>query len=333
MENLTGWVKGFAINDQSNQFSVSRNKKQPSLYGLCDMVFNLAIPNRLEQYFSTHEKERKEDWIKSIQEYQDSKSGWFKEPSFNFGLHFKEHSTAFATSALKLLGSAPEYRLKISDKLKNKKDVEKWLKKTPEWGFLYWPGSHRGGGVASVFATLGKEYYPHKEFFNWYFEWLDERADPEVGFWRLGWNHKIKKRLTKQELGGAIHYYWIYEYLNHPIPYPEQVIDATLKLQNELGLWDKDVSYCIDLDAFFSIFRCLKQTEGYRIDDIKEAVLKYLDHTVASLNNNEFLFSKYDNPHRLTGCLEAIAEIYKFMPELLDLPRPWIETLDLTPWI
>jgi len=28
-----------------------------------------------------------------------------------------------------------------------------------------------------------------------------------------------------------------------------------------------------------------------------------------------------------------IAEIYKSMPELLDLPKPWIETLDITPWI
>ncbi len=74
---------------------------------------------------------------------------------------------------------------------------------------------------------MGLEHYPHKNFFDWYFEWLDKKADPNVGFWRLGGIHKKKNRLTKHELGGSIHYYWIYEFFNHPIPYPEKVIDST----------------------------------------------------------------------------------------------------------
>ena len=68
-------------------------------------------------------------------------------------------------------------------------------------------------------------------------------------------------------------------------------------------------------------------------EDIKQAIFKYLDYMIPSLNDRDFLFSRYDNTHKLTGCLEAIAEIQKFYPELLDLPNPWIETLDITPWI
>ncbi len=30
--------------------------------------------------------------------------------------------------------------------------------------------------------------------------------------------------------------------------------------------------------------------------------------------------SRYENTHKLTGCLEAIAEIQEFYPELFDLP-------------
>lgn len=150
----------------------------------------------------------------------------------------------------------------------------------------------------------------------------------------MGWIHKIiKNRLTKHELGGAIHYYWIYEFLNRPIPYPERVIDSTLKLQNKLGLWDKNVSYCIDLDAIFSLLRCLKQTRGYREEDIKSAIKKYLDYTIPCLNDKQFLFNCYNNTHKLTGCLGAIAEIYKYMPELIESSTPWIQTLDITPWI
>lgn len=331
LDNLFDWVDSFRSDNQNGYFSVRRNQTNPSLYGLTDMVYNLVIPNRLNQYLSIHKDIKKEIWIKKIKAFQNPKNGWFKEPGFNFGFHFKEHSTAFAISALDLLGGSPKYNLKIKNKLNTEKRVIRWLKKTPEWGLLFWAGSHRGGGVGAIFATLNN--YPHNNFFDWYFEWLDERADPDVGYWRIGWNHKFKKRLTIQELGGSIHYYWIYEYLNRPIPYPEKVIDSTLFLQNENGLWDGDVSYCIDLDAIFALMRCQRNIGEYRKEDIKNAILKYLEYTIPTLNDREFLFNRYDTSHRLTGCLEAIAEIYKFYPELFDFSEDWIETLDCTPWI
>jgi len=81
------------------------------------------------------------------------------------------------------------------------------------------------------------------------------------------------------------------------------------------------------------LLRCYKQTNGYRENDIKEAIIRYLDYTIPTLNDRDFLFKRYNNTHKLTGCLEAIAEIYKFMPQLFDLTKPWIETLDIAPWI
>lgn len=335
LKNLHNWVDSFKFNDKSGQYSVIRGQNKPSLYGTCDMVYNLLIPNELESYFNSHENEKIEDWISIIQSYQDQNTGWFKEGRFNYAYHFKEHSTAFAVSALKLLNAEPKYGFKISKKLNSRKKVHSWLKKGPEWGLLYWPGSHRGGGIGAIYATLDAESYPHEKFFEWYFEWLDNNADPEVGFWRLGWIHKLKKdRLTKHELGGAVHYYWIYEFLKHPIPFPEKVIDSTLLLQNELGTWDTPHSYCIDLDAIFCLTRCCKQINGgYRKEDIKNSILKYLDYIVEKINNREFLYQYYSSAHILTGFVCAIAEIYKFMPNILDLKREWIQTLDITPWI
>ena len=334
LTNLPDWVDSFKIDDRSGNFSVKQGKKAHGLYGNCDMIFNLVISDELKSYFSSHENENPEEWILHVQSYQDSKTGWFKEKPFNYEIHFKEHSTAFAVSALNLLGGKPKYPFKISKQLDSKDKVEKWLNKTPEWGLVYWAGSHRGGGVASMFATLGPERYPHERFFDWYFDWLDKRADPEVGFWRIGWIHKLhKNRLTKQELGGSIHYYWIYEFMHRPIPYPEKVIDSTLNLQNNLGLWDGNISYCIDLDAIFSLTRCCKQANGYRKEDIKNAIVWYLNYTIPTLNDRDFLFNRYKSSHKLTGCLETIAEIQKYFPDFVKTPRPWKETLDTTPWI
>jgi len=98
-------------------------------------------------------------------------------------------------------------------------------------------------------------------------------------------------------------------------------------------LWDNDVSYCIDLDAIFSLNRCCEQTNSYKKDNIRKAIKYYLDYTIPRLNNRNFLFNQYTSAHKLTGCLEAIAEIQTFYPELFDLPELWIETLDINPWI
>ncbi len=337
-DNFFNWVESFKITNIAGDFSVIRGKKKSSLYGICDMVFNLTIPDQIEHYLNIHEIENREAWIEKIQSYQDSKTGWFKDDYFNYKFRSPltgqwEHASAFAVSALKLLNATPKYDFQITKKLNSKRQVEKWLKNVPEWGIFLWPGSHRGGGIGAIFAMLGEDYYPHENFFDWYFGWLNSKADPIVGFWRLGWNHKIKKRLTKHELGGAIHYYWVYEYMQRPISYPDKVIDSTLQLQNEIGLWGGDVSYCIDLDAIFSLLRCSKQLGGYREDDIHQAIHKYLEYTIPSLNNKDFLFNRYTSAHRLTGCLEAIAEIYKYKPELFDLSGKWIETLDIACWI
>jgi len=181
---------------------------------------------------------------------------------------------------------------------------------------------------------MGPEYYPHQDFFEWYFDWLNRKADKNVGFWRIGWVHKlIKNRLTKNELGGAVHYYWIYEFFKRPWPYPEKIIDSILLLQNEKGTWHHEFSYCIDLDAVHALIRCLKQTEGYRKKDIEMALLKYLKYAIPYFTDREFIFNNYPSTHKLTGYVSAIAELYNFMPERFEVKKPWIQTLDITPWI
>ncbi len=338
LANIRDWIKQFEINEKPGYFfykPVDQNKsktKPLSLYGTTDMVFTLYITNELDNYFEGFTNEKRESWIEAIQSFQKPKTGWFTQGSWNYyTLHFKEHSTAYAAVALKLLDAKPKYSLKISETLKSKQAVEKWLEKM-HWGLLFWPGSHRGGGVPAYFLTTGE--IPHKDFFNWYFDWLDKEADPEVGFWRRGRIHKIKKdRLTKHELGGSIHFYWIYEFMKRPIPYPKKVIDSTLKLQNEFGLWDKKLGYCIDLDAVFSLNRCCQQADGYRKDEIDKAIIKFLDYTIPKLNDRDFLFTNYEDSHRITGYLETIAEIQKFYPNLIKTPKPWIESLDIAPWV
>ncbi|MFX1441921.1 MAG: hypothetical protein ACFFHV_00780 [Promethearchaeota archaeon] len=137
LNNLHGWIDSFKFNKQSGQFSVVRGWNKPSLYGICDMIYNLVIPNELHSYIKSHNNEEIDDWISVIKLYQDKNTGWFREGRFNYAYHFKEHSTAFAVSVLKLLNSTPDHDFKISEKLNSRKKVYNWLKKGPEWGLLY----------------------------------------------------------------------------------------------------------------------------------------------------------------------------------------------------
>ena len=122
--------------------------------------------------------------------------------------------------------------------------------------------------------------------------------------------------------------YYVYEYMGRKWPYPEKIVDMTLELQHANGLWDKDVTYCIDLDGVYSLLRSSRNAGGYRADDVKAASVRYLERAESILNDREFFFSHYTNTHILPGALAAIAECRKFYPELVKTSHPWKQTLD-----
>ncbi len=168
------------------------------------------------------------------------------------------------------------------------------------------------------------------EFYDWYFDWLDKAADPNSGYYLQGLIHKLKimRKPTKRELGGAFHMYYVYEFFNRKWPYPERIVDQTLRLQHENGLWDKDVTYCIDLDGIYSLTRSCRNANGYRNEDVKKAIENYLTTAEKIFNDRKFFFQSYQNSHRLTGAINAIAECQKFYPELVKTAKPWRQSLD-----
>ncbi|TFF97065.1 MAG: hypothetical protein EU547_05370, partial [Promethearchaeota archaeon] len=97
---LKEWISQFNIKGKPGYFKVERNDNSPSLYGICDTIFNLRISNQLDTYLDELPEEEKNSWISVIQSYQNPQTGWFKEGFLNYGLHFKEHSSAFSVSAL-----------------------------------------------------------------------------------------------------------------------------------------------------------------------------------------------------------------------------------------
>ena len=319
-ELYPAWEKQFSSGG-TGEFSYKPGGSTCS-YGTTDMLISRYIINDLE--LSENEKDT---WAAVINRFQNEK-GWYDK---SHTTHHKEHTTAYAVAALRLIGRMPGKPLFWGASiLKERASMEKWINNV-NWSII-WPGSHVVTGVPAALAMTGEGT---EEFFKWYFYWLDQTADPASGFWCRGLVHKlgIIGKPTKHEMGGAFHMYYVYEFFGRQWKYPERIVDQTLRLQHANGLWDKDVTYCIDLDGIYCLTRSSRNAAGYRKDDVRSAVIRYLETAEKTLNDKDFLFSKYSNSHRLTGALEALAECQKFYPELVRTVKPWRESLDTACYI
>jgi len=291
-------------------------------YGTTDILINRYTMNEWNL-----EESEKDSWAAVINRFQNDE-GWYTKSHTN---HHREHTTAYAIAALTLLGRRPARPLSwAAPIMQDSNSMERWLAGVT-WSII-WPGSHVVSGVPAALAMTGEGNEP---FYARYFDWLDREADPRSGFWCRGIVHRLGliRRPTKHEMGGAFHMYYVYEFMKRPWRYPERIVDESLRLQHDNGLWDGTVTYCIDLDGLYCCTRSSRNAQGYRKDDVAVACQRYLATAERTLNDRDFLFSHYPNTHRLTGALSAIAECALFFPELVHTPRPWRQSLDVACYI
>ncbi len=324
------WEKQFFWSDGGGAGEYCYLPGRPSsLYGATDMLFCRAITGILKE--STTEEDRLH-WAGVINRFQDPGTGWYKKRYTR--THPREHGTAYALAALKLLGQEPAHPQSWIDELNRGNGMTRartrFLRRVP-WSII-WMGSHILAGTAAIMMM---EERAGAAFLDWYFAWLDAKVAPTSGFWERGLLHRlgILPGGGLHDMGGAFHMFFLYRAAGRDWRYPEKVIDATLSLQGENGFWDGEKSYCNDQDGIYCLPRSNEIIEGqrgrgYREDEIRTAVERYLASASDLLNDRERLFTRYANSHDLPGALCAIAECQKYYPELVRTLRPWRQTLD-----
>lgn len=333
----TNFINSFLATAKSDsldgKFSLKQDSDEWDLYGCIDAVYSLWILNELVENTNV---ESRQSWSQKILSCQDD-NGWFIKR--NLRGHSKEHATAYAISALKLLEieESESYVEQakplngIKDIFKTQRNFNKWINQLgfkitlddpvghAGWHYI-WRSSHLGGGIA---AALGMTRKYHKKWwpgtdtdrwFKWYFEWLDNEVNPQTGYWqRAFWNWFVTGA-TLIDMAGAVHFYWIYEKYGHSLPYPEKIIESTLKVQKKSGLY-RDYPMCIDLDGNFCLTRAFNQLsedkkEQY-FDDVNKALTDNFEAVVHYLNSHP-LEDIYSDSHGLPGALAALAECQEF---------------------
>lgn len=323
--------------DLRGRFSYQSGKGY-DLYGSTDMAYLLWTIGELDERTTL---QGRREWAALIQDFQDPQSGWFNRG--NETLHFKSHATAYATGALVLLGSKPLHPFTWAGRMTNsEKDMADWLGQI--WWDLVWVGSHEGGGVAAALAMTGQAT---EEWYGWYLDWLDQEANPDTGMWQRAFYNTLLKKPNRIDLGGAAHFWWIYQVKQRPLPYPEKVIDTCLGLQLDSGLWDEkprkgDFPYCINLDAINGInaayFQLLASGREYRTEDIARAYDKYLRRCWEVLCARGSVEKLYTNSHDLPGALVGIAEADEFFKKTAGksrdkTERSWRSVLEVICWL
>ena len=244
-----GNVKGAYVDKLGNNVN--------ALYGVSDMADVLYSINSL---YPTQEERRV--WIESLQSFQEKETGYFKE---YFPNHDILHNTAFAISAMNLLGARPEYPLKFSEDFNTKEKLYNFLHSF-DWEDQVYRDSHKGAGFASCFALVPDTVAP--EWFDWYFEICDSFFENTNGM--MGKNKPLDGDFD--QIGGTFHYIFVYEYFRQPVPFPEKRIDSVLKLQREDGSWTNEYErngvihkniWWLTLDAVYMLTRACNKT-GYR---------------------------------------------------------------------
>lgn len=239
-----------------------RNRGLPeapaTLYATCDLAWIRACMG--EDLVETLASSKRQEWIDYINSFA------LEDGTYPGGRHSLEHANGMVIGALAVLGGRQKYPVSLYDEFDGPNEIEPWLEKIQwqrQWGasHLFWGGMH----CFSMSAQCGDAWRGRV------LGWLDENLDAESGWWRKG----VPQASQHIEvLGGAAHIWPIYQHHQHPFPYPRQVIDSILAMQQPDGSWLGFGNY-MELDALYGLAYMHSLVPAHRADEISDAAVRH----------------------------------------------------------
>jgi hypothetical protein len=223
----------------------------------------------------------------TLKKQQDSKTGLFIDDNFDIKqtARFEEEYilwqfTYFTTIALDMLGEEPRHSFNFLTDLKNRKPLEKWLKKQDFRNFWYTSNKIM---FLLYFLTYEQERLniDNSELISYLFDFLDSKQDADTGFWGTRNGASLENGMF-----GASHIYLYYDFHGREINYKDEIVDNVIKLQNSYGLFGSKLSSgaCEDYDTIEILSTMLKHPD-YKYDFIKESI--YKTYSIIKKNQNK----------------------------------------------
>lgn len=258
---------------------------------------------------STLEDQRRLGWIDHINSYIDDYryDGTYKDV---IPRHSPSHANGMVIGALGYLRGKQPLPVEFYKQFNTLEKIVKRLENI-DWP-CQWTSGFWGGPM--MYST---SHSCTKEWIDTVIDWLNENLDPETGMWRKNTIPENKY----QPLGGFVHIYPIYELHGKVFPYPDQVIDSVLALQNEHGFWFEGDSFSyLDMDALYAYAAMLRLSD-YRKAEVRESVMKYytyLEHILEDQN----AYAKITT-HGLLCLASTYGLLYQLLPDVFTDSIKW----------
>jgi hypothetical protein len=318
------WVLSMRNPANPYQFKFAPSVDSYTLLSSCFAALSLQLTGDLQKQPTTE----RDGWAEYIQSHQQLNTGMFVDPMLKRkDLRSQSHSltymtwqsTFFAVAALDALDTKPMHPLSFVQDIQNKHSADSWMQKQ-QWNNP-WLASNMVMFLLSLSISRTQDdldpagvSYAHAML-----DWLDEHQDPETGYWNPRGTASLRNAMA-----GAFHFYFFYYYLGRPIKYVNRIIDSTLSLQAEDGLFGKKLGggACIDLDAIDILVKLSLLTD-YRSSEIYEALQKAFVALWVN-QNSDGSFCEAKRPLPAKKWQRKCAERLK-LDILLD--RPWGESI------
>lgn len=235
--NVVDQISQFVSSLQTDRVGEFRTYRegQVTLYASCFAAMTLHYLGELPRL----SQEIREQWANYILQWQDPADGYFlgpelvKEnitsPEHNWEV-VRMHLIAHVLPALDLLGVQPSYSLSFAHRFLDIEYLQEWLE-ARDWRKAWLEGNNLLFVGQLLVHLRDIEHQPNaQQCIDLYFKWLDEQIDPLTGLW--GTHKHLSSRA--EAMYGTYHQLLVYFHENHPIPFPEQLMDSTLSVQ-ELG--------------------------------------------------------------------------------------------------
>ena len=269
--------------------------------------------------------ERRAQALEALLGLQDSESGLFVEET-----HHHIHTTAHCIAAIELFDEVPRYPVKAMEHIFTKEGIKELLDSL-DWCASPWPQSHQGAGAYVVGVLTGGVSL---EWQDYYFNLINDVTDEKWGMSRAGTIDGGTAPVC-HHLYGWFHYMFNMEYAKRPLKYPEQLVDACIKLydENMLGkTFGRYIGFC-EIDWVYALNRATRQTP-HRFHEAKVRLGDFAGKFVAYLESLDFENDDGVNDlHMLFGTVCALAELQNALPGEVVSTKPLRLVLDRRPFI
>lgn len=281
LKKVLGWVESMREKDGVyGMYRYARSSPGPDLYGSCFAAMLRYLTGDLANLSGN----QKDEWIKLIQSWQED-SGLILDPQYYSWVgrrspeearmwdseYISYEMTATAISALDVFGATAMKPFEFFKPNLNPESIREYLQ-SRNWQQPWMEGNK----ILNFGIFLIKNYESNrcsKECIDAFFDTLDSLLDPRTGFWGTD-----KGASVFDGMGGAMHEYMLYFYCGRKIKYAEAVVDSTLSLQQEDGLFEPSGggTQCADLDAVI-LLAGMYLMNDYRRNEIQKTLKRVYD--------------------------------------------------------